>query len=129
MRRSALSPRNELVDSAANETSRLIAEQRLRLTVGRDDYASRVHRHDRVGNEIERRVAEAAKLLRLEPFLKRTPLQLSGGQQQRTAIARALVKRQNVGTWRPFGGKCISMNSSLQEQTQTTVEDRYEALF
>ncbi|MBV8925617.1 MAG: ABC transporter ATP-binding protein, partial [Bradyrhizobium sp.] len=42
--------------------------------------------------EIESRVAEAAKLLRLEPFLKRTPLQLSGGQQQRTAIARALVK-------------------------------------
>jgi len=42
--------------------------------------------------EIEARVMEAAKLLRLEPFLKRTPLQLSGGQQQRTAIARALVK-------------------------------------
>jgi glycerol transport system ATP-binding protein len=42
--------------------------------------------------EIERRVMEAAKLLRLEPYLKRTPLQLSGGQQQRTAIARALVK-------------------------------------
>jgi glycerol transport system ATP-binding protein len=42
--------------------------------------------------EIEQRVVEAAKLLRLEPFLKRTPLQLSGGQQQRTAIARALVK-------------------------------------
>ena len=42
--------------------------------------------------EIEQRVAEAARLLRLEPFLKRTPLQLSGGQQQRTAIARALVK-------------------------------------
>src|SRR5436190_23694874 len=42
--------------------------------------------------EIEKRVGEAAKLLRLEPFLSRTPLQLSGGQQQRTAIARALVK-------------------------------------
>jgi glycerol transport system ATP-binding protein len=42
--------------------------------------------------EIERRVQEAAKLLQLEPYLKRTPLQLSGGQQQRTAIARALVK-------------------------------------
>jgi glycerol transport system ATP-binding protein len=42
--------------------------------------------------EIEKRVAEAARLLRLEPFLARTPLQLSGGQQQRTAIARALVK-------------------------------------
>ncbi|WP_407159151.1 ABC transporter ATP-binding protein [Bradyrhizobium sp. STM 3557] len=43
-------------------------------------------------DEIEKRVAEAARLLRLEPYLKRTPLQLSGGQQQRTAIARALVK-------------------------------------
>jgi glycerol transport system ATP-binding protein len=42
--------------------------------------------------EIEARVTEAARLLRLEPFLKRTPLQLSGGQQQRTAMARALVK-------------------------------------
>src|ERR1700744_3411503 len=42
--------------------------------------------------EIEKRVMEAAKLLRLQPFLSRTPLQLSGGQQQRTAIARALVK-------------------------------------
>ena len=42
--------------------------------------------------EIDKRVREAAKLLRLEPYLKRTPLQLSGGQQQRTAIARALVK-------------------------------------
>src|ERR1700738_1900535 len=42
--------------------------------------------------EIERRVQEAARLLRLEPYLDRTPLQLSGGQQQRTAIARALVK-------------------------------------
>jgi glycerol transport system ATP-binding protein len=43
-------------------------------------------------SEIERRVGEATRLLRLEPFLERTPLQLSGGQQQRTAIARALVK-------------------------------------
>src|SRR5713101_7293964 len=42
--------------------------------------------------EIEIRVQEAAKLLRLEPYLNRTPLQLSGGQQQRTALARALVK-------------------------------------
>jgi glycerol transport system ATP-binding protein len=43
-------------------------------------------------NEIETRVREAARLLKLEPYLDRTPLQLSGGQQQRTAIARALVK-------------------------------------
>src|SRR5271156_4640726 len=43
-------------------------------------------------SEIETRVREAAKLLKLEPYLNRTPVQLSGGQQQRTAIARALVK-------------------------------------
>ncbi|MBI2257233.1 MAG: ABC transporter ATP-binding protein [Proteobacteria bacterium] len=42
--------------------------------------------------EIETKVARAASLLRLEPYLQRTPLELSGGQQQRTAIARALVK-------------------------------------
>jgi len=43
--------------------------------------------------EVQARVREAARLLKLEPFLDRRPLQLSGGQQQRTAIARALVKR------------------------------------
>src|SRR5215211_6329622 len=51
----------------------------------------RVQRKPR--DEIEKRVREAARLLKLEPYLNRTPLQLSGGQQQRTAIARALVKR------------------------------------
>jgi glycerol transport system ATP-binding protein len=42
--------------------------------------------------EIDRRVREAAQLLKLVPYLDRLPLNLSGGQQQRTAIARALVK-------------------------------------
>jgi glycerol transport system ATP-binding protein len=46
--------------------------------------------------EIDRRVGEAAKLLQLEPYLDRKPLNLSGGQQQRTAIARALVKRADL---------------------------------
>jgi len=42
--------------------------------------------------EVDRRVQEAAALLKLGPYLQRTPLALSGGQQQRTALARALVK-------------------------------------
>jgi glycerol transport system ATP-binding protein len=46
--------------------------------------------------EIEARVRDAAKLLKLEPYLDRKPLNLSGGQQQRTAIARALVKRADL---------------------------------
>ena len=43
-------------------------------------------------DEIDRKVRGAADLLRLTPYLDRTPLTLSGGQQQRTALARALVK-------------------------------------
>jgi glycerol transport system ATP-binding protein len=46
--------------------------------------------------EIVDRVRHAAKILRLEPYLDRRPLELSGGQQQRTAIARALVKRAEL---------------------------------
>ncbi|MBM6592484.1 ABC transporter ATP-binding protein [Microvirga pudoricolor] len=46
--------------------------------------------------EIEARVGHAARLLKLEPYLDRKPLNLSGGQQQRTAIARALVKRASL---------------------------------
>ena len=46
--------------------------------------------------EIQRRVDQAAELLRLGPMLKRKPAELSGGQQQRTAIARALVKDSDI---------------------------------
>lgn len=47
-------------------------------------------------DEIAARVKDAARLLQLEPYLDRKPLNLSGGQQQRTAIARALVKRADL---------------------------------
>lgn len=43
-------------------------------------------------SHIDREVRRAAELLKLTPFLDRTPLSLSGGQQQRTALARAIVK-------------------------------------
>jgi len=41
--------------------------------------------------EVERRVQEALRLVRLEGLGERMPRQLSGGQQQRVALARALV--------------------------------------
>jgi glycerol transport system ATP-binding protein len=47
-------------------------------------------------SDIDRRVREAAGLMRLERFLDRYPLELSGGQQQRTALARAIVKRADL---------------------------------
>ena len=46
--------------------------------------------------EIEAAVQKAAALMKLTPFLDRTPLNLSGGQQQRTALARALVKNAEL---------------------------------
>lgn len=48
------------------------------------------------GETIRREVARAAELLRLTPYLDRTPLNLSGGQQQRTALARAMVKQAGL---------------------------------
>lgn len=41
---------------------------------------------------IDSEVRKAADLMKLTPYLDRTPLNLSGGQQQRTALARAIVK-------------------------------------
>ena len=46
--------------------------------------------------EIDRRVAWAAGMLRLEPLLDRKPKQLSGGQQQRVAMGRAMVREPLV---------------------------------
>jgi multiple sugar transport system ATP-binding protein len=43
--------------------------------------------------EIQKRVTEAAKILGLEPFLKRKPRALSGGQRQRVAMGRAIVRQ------------------------------------
>ena len=42
--------------------------------------------------EIEAKVAEAARILKLEPYLDRRPKALSGGQRQRVAIGRSIVR-------------------------------------
>jgi multiple sugar transport system ATP-binding protein len=44
-------------------------------------------------DEVRRRVDEAAKILDLEPYLKRKPRALSGGQRQRVAMGRAIVRQ------------------------------------
>jgi lactose/L-arabinose transport system ATP-binding protein len=46
--------------------------------------------------ERRQKVLEAARILKLEPYLKRKPKALSGGQRQRVAIGRAIVKKPNV---------------------------------
>lgn len=43
--------------------------------------------------EIQKRVREALRMVKLEGYMTRKPQQLSGGQQQRVAIARAVVNQ------------------------------------
>ena len=43
-------------------------------------------------DEIRRRVAEVARMLGLDEYLKRKPAALSGGQRQRVAMGRAIVR-------------------------------------
>lgn len=46
--------------------------------------------------EIDTRVKEAAKVLKLTPYLDRRPKALSGGQRQRVALGRAIVRKPKV---------------------------------
>ena len=46
--------------------------------------------------EIERRVARAMELVRIEPLSGRFPSEISGGQKQRVALARALINEPQV---------------------------------
>ena len=46
--------------------------------------------------EVEQKVAEAARILKLEPLMARKPKALSGGQRQRVAIGRAIVRGPEV---------------------------------
>jgi lactose/L-arabinose transport system ATP-binding protein len=46
--------------------------------------------------EVQRKVKEAAGVLRLEKLLSRKPKELSGGQRQRVAIGRAIVRNPDV---------------------------------
>src|SRR5690606_30890441 len=46
--------------------------------------------------EIDARVREAARILKLDLLLDRKPSQLSGGQRQRVAIGRAIVRKPGV---------------------------------
>jgi multiple sugar transport system ATP-binding protein len=61
------------------------------LTV-RENMAFPLRAAKRPEAEINERVAEAARMLQLEPYLTRTPSKLSGGEQQRVALGRAMVR-------------------------------------
>lgn len=76
-------------------------------------------------SEIEDRVAEAAKLLQLEPMLNRRPNELSGGQQQRTALARAIAKESRaVFLDEPLANLDYKLREELRDQLPAILAGR-----
>jgi multiple sugar transport system ATP-binding protein len=69
-------------------------------------------------DEQKRRVAEAAKMLALEPFLKRKPAALSGGQRQRVAMGRAIVRSPQAFL---MDEPLSNLDAKLRVQMRTTV--------
>jgi spermidine/putrescine transport system ATP-binding protein len=70
--------------------------------------------------QIDQRVQEALRMVRLTGYGPRKPNQLSGGQQQRIALARALVNRPEVLLLdEPLGALDLKLRKEMQLELKT----------
>lgn len=76
-------------------------------------------------DEIDRRIAEAAKSLEIEPFLERKPRQLSGGQRQRVAMGRAIVRKPEAFL---FDEPLSNLDAKLRVQMRVEIRRLQRAL-
>jgi multiple sugar transport system ATP-binding protein len=75
--------------------------------------------------EIDRRLAKAAAILQLDPYLARKPKALSGGQRQRVAIGRAIVREPKVFL---FDEPLSNLDAALRVQMRTEIAKLHHRL-
>src|SRR3954468_4457770 len=75
--------------------------------------------------DIEARVARAAEILGLVPYLDRYPRQLSGGQRQRVAMGRAIVRDPQVFL---FDEPLFNLDAKLRVQMRTEIKALHQRL-
>jgi multiple sugar transport system ATP-binding protein len=75
--------------------------------------------------EIERRVTDAARLLRIDHMLERRPGQLSGGQRQRVAIGRAIVRQPQVFL---FDEPLSNLDAQLRGEMRSEIKRLHQRL-
>ena len=76
-------------------------------------------------DKVQEALADAARILNLEPYLQRLPKQLSGGQRQRVAIGRAIVRHPDVYL---FDEPLSNLDAKLRVEMRVEIRELHQRL-